>query len=112
MREDRPGYGGERRGLNPNYFLPKPVKVGDVVDVTIEGTASRGDGLAKVNGFVVFVKGTKPGDKLKVKIVEVRTKFAIGEPVSGAAASEPSSSEPSASESSGDESEGDSEEAQ
>ncbi|MEM0074521.1 MAG: TRAM domain-containing protein [Candidatus Micrarchaeaceae archaeon] len=86
MRDDRSGgFGGERRGLNPNYFLPKPVKVGDVVEVTIEGTASRGDGLAKVNGFVVFVKGTKPGDKLTVKIVEVRTKFAIGEPVSGAA---------------------------
>ncbi|MGC8675978.1 MAG: TRAM domain-containing protein [Candidatus Micrarchaeia archaeon] len=96
MREDRPGgFGGERRGLNPNYFLPKPVKVGDVVEVTIEGTASRGDGLAKVNGFVVFVKGTKPGDKLTVKIVEVRTKFAIGEPVSGAAAaaSKPESSD-------------------
>ncbi|MGC9037170.1 MAG: TRAM domain-containing protein [Candidatus Micrarchaeia archaeon] len=83
--ENNAGFGGERRGLNPNYFLPKPVKVGDVVEVTIEGTASRGDGLAKVNGFVVFVKGTKPGDKLQVKIVEVRTKFAIGEPVSAAA---------------------------
>ncbi|MGC8628770.1 MAG: TRAM domain-containing protein [Candidatus Micrarchaeia archaeon] len=89
MREDRPGFGGERKGLNPNYFLPKPVKVGDVIDVTIEGTASHGDGLAKVNGFVVFVKGAKKGDKLTVKIVEVRTKFAIGEPVSGAAASSP-----------------------
>jgi len=101
--EDKQGFGGERRGLNPNYFLPKPVKVGDIVEVTIEGTASRGDGLAKVNGFVVFVKGTKPGDKLTVKIVEVRTKFAIGEPVSAgsaAAASQGSSgSEPEGSDS-------------
>ncbi len=86
MAANNSGFGGERKGLNPNYFLPKPVKVGDVIDVTIEGTASRGDGIAKVNGFVVFVKGTKPGDKLSVKIVEVRTKFAIGEPVSGSAA--------------------------
>jgi len=71
---------GERRGMNPNYFLPKPVKVGDVVEVTIEGTASRGDGIAKKDGFVIFVKGAKPGDKLTVRITDVRTRFAIGEP--------------------------------
>ncbi len=73
--------GGERRGMNPNYFLPKPVKVGDVVEVTIEGMASRGDGIAKKDGFVIFVKGAKPGDKLTVKVTDVRTRFAIGEPV-------------------------------
>ncbi len=73
--------GGERRGMNPNYFLPKPVKVGDVLEVTIEGQASRGDGIAKKDGFVIFVKGAKPGDKLNVKITDVRTRFAIGEPV-------------------------------
>ena len=67
--------------MNPNYFLPKPVKVGDVMEVTIEGTASRGDGIAKKDGFVIFVKGAKPGDKLTVKkITDVRTRFAIGEP--------------------------------
>ncbi len=106
--DDR-GYRGERReggmgrghGMNPNYFLPKPVKVGDVVEVTVEGTASRGDGIAKKDGFVIFIKGAKIGDKLSVKITEVRTKFAIGEPASGAAeppaepAAEPSSDEPS-----------------
>lgn len=81
---DRGGRGGgERRGMNPNYFLPKPVKVGDVMEVTIEGTASRGDGIAKHEGFVIFVKGAKPGDKVTVKITEVRTRFAIGEPVTG-----------------------------
>ena len=66
--------------MNPNYFLPKPVKVGDVIEVTIEGTASRGDGIAKKDGFVIFVKGAKPGDKLMVKITDVRTRYAIGEP--------------------------------
>lgn len=70
----------EHRGMNPNYFLPKPVKVGDVLEVTIEGSASRGDGIAKKDGFVIFVKGAKPGDKLTIKITDVRTRFAIGEP--------------------------------
>lgn len=81
MENEEGGRGGmERRGMNPNYFLPKPVKVGDVLDVTIESTASRGDGIAKQDGFVIFIKGAKPGDKLKVKITDVRTRFAIGEP--------------------------------
>jgi predicted RNA-binding protein with TRAM domain len=82
--EEEGGRGGERRGMNPNYFLPKPVKVGDVVEVTIEGTASRGDGIAKKDGFVIFVKGAKPGDKLTVRITDVRTRFAIGEPAAAA----------------------------
>jgi predicted RNA-binding protein with TRAM domain len=80
----RGGDRGERRGMNPNYFLPKPVKVGDVLEVTIEGQASRGDGIAKKDGFVIFVKGAKPGDKLTVKITDVRTRFAIGEPAGAA----------------------------
>ena len=85
--EGRRGGGdrGERRGMNPNYFLPKPVKVGDVLEVTIEGSASRGDGIAKKDGFVIFVKGAKPGDKLTVKVTDVRTRFAIGEPTGEAA---------------------------
>ncbi|MCL5100229.1 MAG: TRAM domain-containing protein [Candidatus Marsarchaeota archaeon] len=72
-----------RRGMSikPSYFLQKPVKVGDEVDVTIEATASKGDGIAKVNGFVVFVKGAKEGDKLKVRITDVKARFAVGEPI-------------------------------
>ncbi len=88
--ERRGGYGGhgshggnDRHGMSikPSYFLQKPVKPGDEVEVTIEATASKGDGIAKVNGFVVFVKGAKQGDKLKIKITEVKARFAIGEPV-------------------------------
>lgn len=78
------GRGGRREGgmrIRPNYFMPKPVKVGDVIDVTIEAVAQRGDGIAKVDGFVVFVKGAKQGDVIKVKITEVKARFAIGEQV-------------------------------
>ena len=77
------GRRGDRGGMRirPNYFMPKPVKVGDVIDVKIEAVAQRGDGIAKVDGFVVFVKGAKQGDELKVKISEVKARFAIGEPV-------------------------------
>ena len=65
--------------IKPNYFLPKPVKVGDEVEVTVEAVASKGDGIAKKDGFVIFIKGAKEGDKLKVKITDVKARFAIGE---------------------------------
>jgi predicted RNA-binding protein with TRAM domain len=58
---------------------PKPVKVGDVVDVTIEAVAAKGDGIAKVEGFVIFVRGAQQGQTVKVKITDVKNRFATGE---------------------------------
>jgi 23S rRNA (uridine2552-2'-O)-methyltransferase len=65
--------------MNPNYFLPKPVKVGDEVEVKVEAVASKGDGIAKKDGFVIFVKGAKEGETIKVRITDVKARFAIGE---------------------------------
>lgn len=80
-RGERHGGSGERHGMNmnPNYFLPKPVKVGDEVEVKVEAVASKGDGIAKKDGFVIFVKGAKEGDTIKVRITDVKARFAIGE---------------------------------
>jgi predicted RNA-binding protein with TRAM domain len=74
-------HGGDREGvrIKSSYFLPKPVKVGDEVDVKIEAVASKGDGIAKKDGFVIFVKGAKEGDQIKVRIVDVKARFAVGE---------------------------------
>ncbi|MCL5440968.1 MAG: TRAM domain-containing protein [Candidatus Marsarchaeota archaeon] len=92
-RENRDeGFGDERhssRGgdrdegprIKSSYFLPKPVKVGDEVEVKIEAVASRGDGIAKKDGFVIFVKGAKQGETVKAKVVDVKARFAIAEPV-------------------------------
>lgn len=59
--------------------LPKPVKVGEEYDVEINEVGSKGDGIARVKNFVVFVNGTRKGDKVHIKIKEVRNRFAIGE---------------------------------
>jgi 23S rRNA (uridine2552-2'-O)-methyltransferase len=66
-------------GKGKGFGLSKPVKVGDELTVTIEAIASKGDGIAKVSGFVVFVKGAKQGQTLKVKITDVRPRFATAE---------------------------------
>lgn len=72
-------------GLRPfrggNYELSKPVKEGSEYDVTIETLGSKGDGIAKIQGFIIFVPNVKPGDHVKVKITSVRTNFATAEMV-------------------------------
>lgn len=76
---ERHGGRGRRMNMNPNYFLPKPVKVGDEVEVKVEAVASKGDGIAKKDGFVIFIKGANEGDTVKVRITDVKARFAIGE---------------------------------
>jgi predicted RNA-binding protein with TRAM domain len=72
---DRGGYGGGGRS-----FPPKPVEVGKVYDLEVTDTSRRGEGIAKIEGLVIFIPGTKPGQKLKVKITRVSARFAVGEP--------------------------------
>ncbi len=54
-----------------------PVLAGGVHDVAIEDIAREGDGIARIQGFVVFVPGTKVGDHVTIKIERVMRKFAI-----------------------------------
>lgn len=42
-------------------------------------TSKRGDGIARVKGFVIFVPNTKPGDKVKVKITKIGRTYAVAE---------------------------------
>ena len=54
-----------------------PVSAGGVHEVTIDGIAREGDGIARIQGFVIFVPGTKVGDHVTIKIERVMRKFAI-----------------------------------
>ena len=59
----------------------KPVEEGKEYELDIKETSRRGDGVARVEGFVVFVPQTKPGDHVKAKINSVGPRFATGEVV-------------------------------
>ncbi len=59
-----------------------PVREGDIIQVTIDGVGEKGDGIARVSGFVVFVPKTKAGQKVKVKMVKVLSKVGFAEVVS------------------------------
>ena len=54
-----------------------PIEEGEVYDVTIEDIARQGDGIARVEGFVIFVPGTKVGDEVQIKVERVLPKFAF-----------------------------------
>jgi len=77
MREERRGprrFGGfgERRSF-------APVKVGDEIDVKIESVGAKGDGVAKVQGFVLFVPGAKEGQEVRVRVTRVLKKVGFAE---------------------------------
>jgi len=76
--EDR---GEGRRGMHmkPSYFMPKPVKVGDEIEVSIIAVGTKGDGIAKKDGFVIFVPNAKEGEQIKVRITEVKARSANAE---------------------------------
>ena len=75
MRHDR----GGRRDFGSQNFAP--VKVGDELDVKIEAVGEKGDGIAKKDGFVLFVPNTKQGDEVKIKITRVLPKVGFAEVV-------------------------------
>lgn len=58
-----------------------PVTAGENYEVSIDDLAREGDGIARVEGFVIFVPGTKVGDKVTIKVNKVMRKFAVAEKV-------------------------------
>ena len=53
------------------------LKAGNEYQVDITEISREGDGIARIQGFVIFVKGGKVGEQVKIVIIEVRSRFAI-----------------------------------
>ena len=58
-----------------------PVKEGQELDVKIEGVGEKGDGIARVEGFVLFVPGVREGDEVRVKVTRVLSRVGFAEVV-------------------------------
>jgi len=76
---DRGGRFGDRGG--DRFGEAKPVKIGEEHTVTITDVGAKGDGIAKINNFIIFVPGAKKGEEIKIKIKEVAGRFAVGEKI-------------------------------
>jgi predicted RNA-binding protein with TRAM domain len=81
---ERRSHSGPRRGFGPK----PPVNQGDVLEVEIEAVGEKGDGIARKDGFVLFVPGVKEGDRVKVKVTRVLRKVGFAEVVGEGAAEE------------------------
>ena len=69
-------YGGFKRN---DMFGPKPVETGKEYDVQITEISRKGDGIARIQGFVIFVKEGKVGQNAKIRVVQVGNRFATAE---------------------------------
>ena len=76
--QNGPQYGGDRAF--------SPVKEGEELDVTIESVGEKGDGIAKVDGFVIFVPNTKAGEIVKIRVTKVLRKVGFAEAIGKAEA--------------------------
>ncbi len=59
--------------------LTAPVRKGDQVEVEIEDVGREGDGIAKVEGYTVFVPDAEPGDEVEIEVTDVKPRFGFGE---------------------------------
>ena len=71
------GYSGGGFGSREHV----PVQVGDELDVKIEAVGEKGDGIAKKDGFVLFVPGVKEGDEVRIRVTKVLAKVGFAEVV-------------------------------
>ncbi len=55
-----------------------PVELGQELEVTITEIGPSGDGMSTIQGYVIMVPKAKPRDTVKVKMVQVGEKTAIG----------------------------------
>jgi predicted RNA-binding protein with TRAM domain len=62
----------------------KPVETGKEYTVDITDTGKSGDGIARIQGFIIFIKSAKSEDKnVKIKINSVGSRFATAEVAAG-----------------------------
>jgi len=68
------------RGYTQRGFSGQaPVKEGEEYEADITELSRRGDGIARIQGFVIFVSGAKTGDHVKFKVTRVARRFATAE---------------------------------
>ncbi|MFB6247603.1 MAG: 23S rRNA (uracil(1939)-C(5))-methyltransferase RlmD [Salinibacter sp.] len=53
-----------------------PVSRGELVDLKIEKFADEGQSLARVDGYVVFVEGAVPGDRVRAYVHDTKSNYA------------------------------------
>ena len=61
--------------------LTAPVAAGDRLEVDIVDEGDEGDGIAKVDGYTLFVAGADAGETVEVRVTDVKPRFGFAERV-------------------------------
>jgi predicted RNA-binding protein with TRAM domain len=69
---------GRRRDYGVG-FKPCPVEMGKEYEVDITETSRQGEGIARIQGFVIFVANAKPRDHVKIRITRIGRSAASAE---------------------------------
>jgi predicted RNA-binding protein with TRAM domain len=78
-RKDNSGYRGDRFG-GTKALRKTPVSFGEEYDVKIEDMSRQGnEGVAKIEGFVIFVNNARRGERVMIKITKVGNGYATAE---------------------------------
>ena len=75
----RQGGSYEGRRGHGKGFKRCPIELGEELEVDIKELSSKGEGMARVQGWVIHVPNTKLGDHVKIKITQIREKAANAE---------------------------------
>jgi predicted RNA-binding protein with TRAM domain len=71
------GYSGRSYGNFSSNL--SPVEEGEEYEADITELSRRGDGIARIQGYVVFVSNVKVGDYVKFKITRIGRTWATAE---------------------------------
>jgi len=72
---------GNRGYTQRGFSRSAPVEEGKEYEADITELSRRGDGIARIQGFVIFVSGAKTGDHVKFRVTRVARRFATAETV-------------------------------
>ncbi|MDH5451059.1 MAG: TRAM domain-containing protein [Candidatus Bathyarchaeota archaeon] len=75
----RSSYGHERRRGRGKGFKGCPVETGKEYEVDIAETSRQGEGVARIQGFVIYVANAKPGDHVRIRITRIGVMTAYAE---------------------------------
>lgn len=70
LQQQKGGSYEGRRGHGKG-FKSYPVEIGKEYEVDVTEISRQGEGIAKIQGFVILVANAKLGDHVKIKIVRI-----------------------------------------
>jgi predicted RNA-binding protein with TRAM domain len=75
----RQGGSYEGRRGHGKGFKRYPIELSEELEVDIKQLSAKEEGIARIQGFVIHVPNAKPGDHVKIRIIQIGDKTAKAE---------------------------------